>query len=332
MAKAKPEVIPAQAVVPAQAQPSAIVQHSHGATADAEAVRAAREIETAMIVAKKFPRDQVHARDRIVAMCSRPALAEAATYSYTRGNTIVEGPSIRLAEAIAQAWGNLSVGVQELSQGDNRTLAQSFCIDLETNTRNVKVFSVPHVRYTKEYGLKALVDPRDIYEMVANQAARRLRSCILAVIPGDVVDEALAACTHTLNNSGDAPADQLKKLVESFGAIGVSAEMLARRLGHRLEASKAAEVGQLRKVFAAIRDGMTTVENEFPPAKGEDSKPKTAAAAAAKGAAKKKSLSDFEFIIDASETAEHKEILAEAEGVLSAADFKALKARAEKGA
>jgi hypothetical protein len=41
---------------------------------------------------------------------------------------------------------------------------------LETNTRREVTFQVPHIRYTKKGGYR-LEDPRDIYEMVANQGA-----------------------------------------------------------------------------------------------------------------------------------------------------------------
>lgn len=58
-------------------------------------------------------------------------------YQYLRGGTKVTGPSIRLAEVLAQNWGNLSFGVKELEQRDGESIAMAYTWDLETNvTRN----------------------------------------------------------------------------------------------------------------------------------------------------------------------------------------------------
>ena len=56
------------------------------------------------MIARMNPRDPVKAMDRILNACTRPTLANAATYSYSRGGSDITGPTIRLAEAIAQGW------------------------------------------------------------------------------------------------------------------------------------------------------------------------------------------------------------------------------------
>ena len=140
--------------------------------------RQAQEVQAAMVIAKRFPRDEVEAFNRVMQSCKRKSLAESAMYEYPRGGTKVTGPSIRLAEAIAQNWGNIDFGITELEQKNGESQVMAYAWDLETNSRQVKIFSVPHIRSTKK-GNVPLTDPRDIYEMVANQGARRLRSCIL---------------------------------------------------------------------------------------------------------------------------------------------------------
>ena len=152
--------------------------------------RQAQEVQAAMVIAKKFPRDEVDSYNRIMRSCQRASLAEQSMYEYPRGGTKVTGPSIRLAEAMAQNWGNLDFGIIELEQKNGESQVMAYAWDLETNTRQTKIFSVPHVRGTKK-GNVPLTDPRDIYEMVANQGARRLRACILGIIPGDVIDAAI---------------------------------------------------------------------------------------------------------------------------------------------
>ena len=115
-----------------------------------ESQRAIQEVQAAMIIAKKFPRDPISAMDRILNACTRQTLAEGALYSYPRGGVEVIGPSIRLAEAIAQEWGNVQFGIRELEQNDKESIVEAFAWDIERNTRQIKTFTVPHVRFTKK--------------------------------------------------------------------------------------------------------------------------------------------------------------------------------------
>ncbi len=209
-------------------------------------------------------RDPIDATDRILRACTRPTLAEGALYSYSRGGSEVTGPSIRLAEALAQSWGNIQFGIRELEQRNGESTVEAYAWDLETNTRQVKIFQVGHVRHTKA-GSKRLTDPRDIYEMVANQGARRLRACILGVIPGDVIEAAVKQCEETIHASADTGPDALKNLTVAFAEMGVTREQIEARIQCRLEAIRPAQIVQLRKIYASLRDGMSAVETWFDP-------------------------------------------------------------------
>ena len=180
-----------------------------------EGERAIAETKSAILLAKNFPRDQRAAFERIISACQRESLANGAIYAYARAGTNISGPSIRLAEAIAQNWGNIQYGVRELERGANESLVEAFAWDCETNVRTNKIFTVKHLRNTKQ-GTKRLTDERDIYELVANNGARRLRACILSVIPGDVVDEAVKQCQKTITTHLNIDADAIKKLVAAF--------------------------------------------------------------------------------------------------------------------
>lgn len=217
--------------------------------------RAVAEVQAQYVIAKKFPRDENAAYMRIMKACERPLLAEQAMYAYPRGGQLRTGASIRLAEALAQSWGNVDCGVREISQSDGMSVAEAYAIDLETNTRVVKAFHVPHSRDTRQ-GKKRLTDSRDIYELVANQGARRLRACILGIIPGDVVDAAVARCGKTLESSDVPMADQIRKLVLAFDELGVKTEHIEKKLGHKLDATIPQEIVTLRGIYKSIKDGM----------------------------------------------------------------------------
>ena len=224
--------------------------------------RAVAEVQSAYVIAKKFPRNQNEAYSNIIDTCKRPFLAEQAMYAYPRGGTLVTGASIRLAEACAQAWGNLDCGVREISQNDGVSIAEAYAIDLQTNTRVTKTFHVPHVRDTKKGKMK-LTDARDIYEMVANQGARRLRACILAILPGDVVEAAVERCKKTLESSDVPISEQIRKMVLAFDEFGIKVEHLEKRLGHKMESTIGQEIVVLKGVYKSIKDGMANREDFF---------------------------------------------------------------------
>lgn len=230
--------------------------------AQTESAKAVEEVQAALVIAKRFPRDEAAAFNKIISACRRQSLAEQALYAYKRGNETVTGPSIRLAEVMAQSWGNISFGVRELEQRDGASLAQAFAWDMETNTKQVKEFSVPHKRYTKS-GTYSLTDPRDIYEMVANNGARRMRACILGIIPIDVVEAAVAEVTRTMEGGAQPTAERIATMIEAFGAIGVTKEMVKKHLGHNIEATTAPEIVKLQAVYKSIRDGFAKASAYF---------------------------------------------------------------------
>jgi len=233
-------------------------------TTEMATTRQAQEVQAAMVIAKKFPRNEMDSINRVLTACKRPRLARQAMYEYPRGGQKVTGASIRLAEAIAQNWGNIDFGIVELEQRNGESIVEAYAWDLETNTRQTKVFTVPHVRGTKK-GNIALTDPRDIYEMVANQGARRLRACILGVIPGDVVDDALEECEKTIKGQNSKPLkDRIREGVQLFEEkFSVTKEMLEKYIGCKAEAFSENDMLRLNKVFVSLKDGMASREDYF---------------------------------------------------------------------
>lgn len=224
--------------------------------------KAIAEVQAAFVIAKKFPRNNHESFMRILDSCRRLSLAEQATYAYPRGGTLVTGPSIRLAESMAQSWGNIEFGIREISQSKGFSTVEAYAIDLETNTRKPLIFHVKHERHTKK-GVTRLTDPRDIYEVVANQGARRLRSCILAIIPGDVQEAAVAQCKKTME-TGEMPlADRIRMMITRFDELGVKVEHLEKKLGHKLDATIPREIVTLQGIYKSIKDGFSSREDFF---------------------------------------------------------------------
>jgi hypothetical protein len=250
------------------------VSTGRGAGVEIAASREMAEVQAAVVMARRFPRDEMRAVEKIKNACSRPTLAESAVYQYSRGGSDISGPSIRLAEAVAQSWGNVQYGVRELEQRNAESTCEAFAWDMETNTRVVKQFQVPHIRHTKR-GDTVLTDPRDIYEMVANQGARRVRACILGIIPADVVEDAVKQCEATLSAVADTTPEGLKKVADAFAAYGVTVKQLEARIQRRFDSITPAQVVGLRKIIVSIKDGMSKPDDWFDPMpEAEAPKPK----------------------------------------------------------
>jgi len=233
------------------------------AMAGAEHTRKAAEVQAAMAIAKRFPRDQKLAYLNIIESCKRPSLADKAVYRYPRGGQTVIGPSIRLAEVLAQNWGNMDFGLLELDRSEGESSVMAYAWDLETNVKRTTVFQVAHKRDTRQ-GSKKLTDERDIYELVANMGARRLRACILNVIPGDIVEEAVNECNRTMSGRSNEPIkDRLRKMLNAFSSIAVDAAMIERFLEHPLDNINEEELNNLRAIFTTIKDGQAKREDYF---------------------------------------------------------------------
>lgn len=228
-----------------------------------EASRAIAEAQGKLVIAKRFPRDDVEAYAKAMEACQRPTMAAKAFYSFPRGGQTVEGPTIRFAEELARCWGNIDYGIKELSQDDGKSEMQAYAWDLETNAQSVQNFTNPHQR---EQGKKMvnLTSQRDIYENNANMATRRLRSRILAILPSWFVEDAIEECKKTLAGRNDTPLiDRVKKMVVAFAKIGVTQEQIEKRLKKKIDTMNADDFVEYTGIYNAIKQGESKIAEWF---------------------------------------------------------------------
>lgn len=249
--------------------PFAVVEAGRGGGLAVETQRAVQEVQAALVIAKKFPRDENAAIERIRTACQRQGLAEIAEYEYSRGGTRITGPTVDLLKAIASRWGNIEFGWKELERRDGGSQVLAFAWDMQTNARQAMTFFVKHWRDTQSGGY-ALTDERDIYEAVANVAARRMRACMESVIDSDVIDLATDECHKTLRNQKVPLEDRVRAMTAAFkDDFQVTVEMLEARLGNKLSAISENQLASLRRVYKSLKDGVGKREEFFkaaPPA------------------------------------------------------------------
>lgn len=228
-----------------------------------ESSRAIAEAQGKLVIAKRFPRNEIMAYSKAIEACRRPAMAEKAFYSFPRGGQTVEGPTIRFAEELARCWGNIDYGIKELSQDDGKSEMQAYAWDLETNAQSVQNFTNPHQREVRGK-MQTLTSQRDIYENNANMATRRLRARILAILPSWFVDDCINECKKTLAGQNDVPLiDRVKKMVVQFSKYGVTQEMIERRLKRKIETMTADDFVEYTGIFNAIKNGESKIGEWF---------------------------------------------------------------------
>ena len=228
-----------------------------------EASRAIAEAQGKLVIAKRFPRDEVQTYAKAMEACQRPTMAEKAFYSFPRGGQTVEGPTIRFAEELARCWGNIDYGIKELSQDEGKSEMQAYAWDLETNAQSIQNFTNPHQR---EVGKKmqTLTSLRDIYENNANMATRRLRSRILAILPSWFVEDAITECKKPLAGQNETPlVDRVKKMVVQFAKLGVTQEQIEKRLKRKIDTMNADDFVEYIGIYNAIKQGESKIAEWF---------------------------------------------------------------------
>lgn len=227
-----------------------------------EQQRAIAEVQAKMMIARSNPRDPHECRELVLADCDEVALAEVAVYEFARGGTVVTGPSVKLMQAIARRWGNLMSGVEELDRLAGFSVCRAYAWDLETGYSDERRFPVKHWRDTKGGGYP-LKDERDIYELIANQGQRRKRACLETILPPELIEAAQRRCEATIKANADLTPEGIARLVDSFAAYRVTREQIEARIQRSMDAITPAQVVQLRRIWASLRDGVGTPADYF---------------------------------------------------------------------
>ncbi len=247
---------------------------SGNAMMTAEMQRQVAEIQAQFLMALHRPRMPHLAVDKMLLECQRKSLAVVSIYSFARGGSAIEGLSIRALEMVARNWGNIKYGFRVLERRPaggakaGTSLLQAYAYDLESNVPVERVFEIKHWRDTKGGGY-AITDERDIYELEANQAQRRVRACIEALIPGDVQESVEAAFRKTLAAEADVTIEGIKKMLEIFAEYGVNQAMIEARIQRSVTTMEPGQWVGLRTVYNSLKSGMAAPEAFFDMTLGE---------------------------------------------------------------
>lgn len=219
------------------------------------------ELDQQVSTAKAYPRSVAKFKAEALAMATLDQdTAASCFYALPRGGKTIEGPSIRLAEIIGSAWGNLNYGARVVSIDDKFLTAQGICRDLE---RNVTMTSEVTRRITDKNG-KRYND--DMIGVTANAACSiALRNAIFKVVPMAYAKDVLAQARRVAIGDAKTLASRRAGMIDYFGKMGVE----PKRILWLLEKPSIEDIGLddmqvLVGLATAIKDGDTTVDEAFP--------------------------------------------------------------------
>ena len=225
-------------------------------------------------MAERHPRDLDVVREKLLKECRRPGFAKAARYVKPIGRG-VEGVSIRFAESAIRIMGNISVDTMTVYDDREKRIVRVIVVDCENNIpyssditlektverRTIqKSDEVVRTRQNRQgttlYVISATED--DLLNKQNALVSKAIRTNGLRLVPADIIEECMEEVLRTQANEDAADPDAARrKLFDSFNKLGVTVAELKFYLGHDSTPSPA-EMGKLRGIYAALRDGETT--------------------------------------------------------------------------
>jgi len=223
------------------------------------------EVDIQIATAKQYPRDLQATLNKIATYATMDKeTAEDCFYVLRRRgasgqDTLIEGLSVRMAEIIAGAWGNLRVATRIIGNDGRMITAQAVCHDLETN---LAVSKEVKRRITDRNGRTF---SEDMQVVTGNAAASiAFRNAVLAVIPKAVTKRVINEVRRVALGQSIDLEQSRQNVLAYFNKIGVTREQMFFYLGVKaIEAIDKQMIFELRATANAIKEGTTTVEEAF---------------------------------------------------------------------
>lgn len=214
-------------------------------------------------VAKSFPRSIEVFRRKVEAdICCSAQQAAECTYLIKRGSKDLEGPSVRFAEALLRAWGNVRVNTEIADDTGTHIVARARFWDLESNMAfSEDVFR----RVTTSEGHRYSDDMIGTTKNAAQAIA--FRNVILAGIPkSEWLPLHEKSIQLAKNGPKQDPAEFEKrkaKLFAWFRKAGITDKELESVLGSTPEGCSTEDFLRLEKIGKSIHDGFSTFAEAF---------------------------------------------------------------------
>jgi len=224
------------------------------------------EIDVQIRTAKKFPRSITSFKRQALEMATLDEeTAGSMFYALPRSGKTVEGPSVRLAEIAASAWGNLRYGARVIEIGDQWVTSQGFCFDLE---KNIACTVEAKRRITDKHGKRYNEDMIGVTSQAANAVA--LRNAIFKVIPFAYVSAIYDSAKETAIGKAMTMEQRRTRALGWYAKSGAPEKKVLELLGRAsVEEISIDDLTFLQGLRTAISDGEMTFDGALAAKKGE---------------------------------------------------------------
>lgn len=220
------------------------------------------EIDVQIRTARAYPRSVKSFIETALEMATLDEeTAAACFYALPRDGKTVEGPSARLAEICASAWGHMRAQSRIVSEDDRFITAGAMAWDLQTN---VAVGFEVRRRITNKSNKKY---SDDMVVVTGNAASSiGLRNAIFKVIPSAFWRPIYLKCREVAVGKAETLAVKRSKMLAYFQKMGVENARVFQVLGIKGEPDITLEhMATLHGLATAIKEEASTVDEAFPP-------------------------------------------------------------------
>lgn len=243
------------------------------------------EIDQQIATAHAFPRSLAKFQAEALSMATLDTeTAESCFYILPRGDGI-EGPSVRLAEIVGCAWGNLRYGARVIEVGQQFVTAEGVCHDLQ---RNVAASVSVRRRITTKDGKRF---SEDMITVTCNAACSiALRNAIFKVVPFAYVKPIYEKARQVAAGDADTLDAKRTKWLAYFAKQGITEQRVLWAFNRPSVADL--DQGDILKMIGmttAAKEGDGKLSDMFPtsdPAAQEQDTPPAPQSKAEKAAAK----------------------------------------------
>jgi hypothetical protein len=220
------------------------------------------EVDIQIKTAKAYPRSIKGFVDgvREMALLNKDTAA-ACFYALPRGGKTILGPSARLAEICASAWGHMRVQARIADQDDRFITARGEAWDVQNNV----AIGFEVRRRITDSGGRTYTD--DMIVVTGNAASSiALRNAIFKVIPSAFWRPIYEECRATAVGNAQTLATKRADLLGRLQKMGVEATRVYQRLGVKgIEDITLEHMETLIGLGTAIKEENISVDEAFPP-------------------------------------------------------------------
>lgn len=219
------------------------------------------EMKMLVSVAQQYPRNPEKALEQARAIILMdPETAEDSYYVLPApqgGSKPLIGPSIRMAEIIAQQWGRVVFDSRLVDQDERTITVQGRAMDLQNMTTYSETLtrSIWSTKQGKRYSESVIINT------IRSAQSIVVRNCILKIVPRAYANKLVQEAMAIVEGKEKSLEERREAALQYGEKLGLTEKEMCAYLG--VESSM--QIGpdalrNLRGVFTAIRDGMVSLD------------------------------------------------------------------------